>query len=133
MKYNRLRDFRKIDLRITSTEKFAELLGGEDAGWYHQRVQRLETGDTALTDEVAWEISEKTGAPVYALFVDPKAVNNKTDQEIISRFHAAPNDVKTNIMRQLGMLEMPSYTGADASGLTLHEPAQPNENFKKPS
>ena len=68
MVFNRLRELRLKDLGIKSMEELAERLGGDDAGWYQQRVQRLETGKTKLDDETAREISKKLNIPISLLF-----------------------------------------------------------------
>lgn len=65
----------RIELGFTQTE-LAEALGGEDEGWYFQRIQRLEASarnpdkGTKLTMDVAREIVRKLKRPLSDLIPD---------------------------------------------------------------
>lgn len=95
--YNRLRELRKNDLGISSTIVLAELLGGDDAGWWHQKIQKIETGNRALTDKDAHEISKKLNVPIWALFEESE------DMEILAAFNKAPDHIKKTIKTLLKM------------------------------
>lgn len=74
---NRLRHIRKNVLRLSSIEKLADLLGGEAEGWYQQKLQRLETGKTRMTEADAFEMAAKLQQAGYDVeawhfFTDPE-------------------------------------------------------------
>lgn len=100
---NRLRDLRKKDLGISSTDKLAELLGGEDAGWYHQKIQRIETGKTALTDEDAQYIATTLRVPISALFDESQLSTEET--ELVANYKNAPEHVQMTIQEMLKVYE----------------------------
>lgn len=91
---NRLRELRKNDLGISSTTRLAEILGGEEAGWYHQKIQRIETGKTSLSDEDAQDISKKLQVPIAALYED---ITTAGLSEIEKAYNAAPEHVQKTI------------------------------------
>ena len=102
MVFNRLRDFRKSDIGISSTEKMAELLGGEEQGWYHQKIQRIETGQTSLSDQDAHHIAKTFNVPISVLFEEPK---NHLGEKFQKSFASAPEHVQKTIKTLLGIDE----------------------------
>lgn len=82
---HRLKELRE-SLGYTQTE-FAEALGGEDAGWYFQRIQRLELNarnpkkGTKMTVAEAMEIARKVQRPLSELLPDkPDKLNDLLSQ-----------------------------------------------------
>lgn len=67
---------------INSAYKLADIL--DDEKWYHQKIQRLETGKTRLTDEDAHDIARRLRQAGYDIkswqfFVDPAEVTITED------------------------------------------------------
>lgn len=72
-----------------SQTEMAEALGGEEEGWYCQRVQRLEMNarnpekGTRLTMEIAREICTKLGRPLSDLI--PDLDNTREENELMDK------------------------------------------------
>jgi transcriptional regulator with XRE-family HTH domain len=99
MVFNRLRDLRKKDLGISSTEILAEKLGGDASGWYHQKIQRIESGKTALTDKDANDLAVRLKIPVYSLFVDPETVYPAEHRRIVAAYLALNDGIREAVDR----------------------------------
>lgn len=90
--YNRLRDLRKNDLGLKSMDALADLIDDHKV-WYNQRIQRLETGETRLTDEDAHDLAIRLNVPLYTLFASPDEVASQSSfkpdvyKEIVSIIH----------------------------------------------
>jgi len=103
MRYKNYLKYVRDEILQLSQDKFAERMGGEEKGWYKQRVSRLEKGYTHLNDETINDIRAVFPQISYSMLLEGHELEGTTSD--IDPLEALPEDERKLLENYRGMAE----------------------------